>query len=108
MRLAATLRGTTYRFADLKDVLAKANEEKSGDKLAGVAAATATERVAAKLVLAEVTLRELRENPVVPYDEDAVTRLIQDDLQLPIYESVKHWTVSKLREHVLDENVSGA
>ena len=56
MKLAATLRGTTFRFPDLKEVLAKANEEKSGDKLAGVAAASATERVAAKLVLSEVTL----------------------------------------------------
>ena len=59
-------------------------------------------------MLSEVTLRELRENPVVPYDEDAVTRLIQDDLNLPIYEGVKHWTVAKLREHVLDDNVYGA
>ncbi|HEY1584537.1 MAG TPA: ethanolamine ammonia-lyase subunit EutB, partial [Polyangia bacterium] len=108
MKLAATLRGTTFRFADLKEVLAKANEEKSGDKLAGVAAASATERVAAKLVLSEVTLRELRENPVVPYDEDAVTRLIQDDLSLPIYEGIKSWTVAQLREHVLDDTVSGA
>src|SRR5882672_8881432 len=107
MNLAATLRGTTYRFGDLKEVLAKANEEKSGDKLAGVAAATATERIAAKLVLASVTLRELRENPVVPYDQDAVTRLIQDDLNLPIYDSLKSWTVAQLREHVLDEKVTG-
>src|SRR5258708_5730613 len=107
MKLAATLRGTTFRFADLKEVLAKANEEKSGDKLAGVAAATATERVAAKLVLSEVTLRELRENPAVPYEKDAVTRLIQDDIQIPIYDSVKSWTVAQLREHVLDENVTG-
>ncbi|HEX6838264.1 MAG TPA: ethanolamine ammonia-lyase subunit EutB [Polyangia bacterium] len=108
MKLAATLRGSTYRFADLKEVMAKANEEKSGDKLAGVAAASATERVAAKLVLSEVTLRELRENPVVPYEVDAVTRLIQDDLNVPIYEGIKHWTVAKLREHVLDESVTGA
>jgi len=71
MKLAATLRGTTYRFADLKEVMAKANEEKSGDKLAGVAATSATERVAAKLVLSEVTLRELRENPVVPYEHQS-------------------------------------
>ena len=80
MNLAATLRGTTYRFRDLKEVLAKANEEKSGDRLAGVAAASVSERVAAKLVLAEVTLDELHENPVVPYEKDAVTRLIHDDL----------------------------
>ena len=66
MNLAATLRGTTYRFAGVKEVLAKANEEKSGDRLAGVAAASVSERVAAKRVLAELTLQELHENPVVP------------------------------------------
>jgi len=83
MNLAATLRGTTYRFTDVKDVLAKANEEKSGDRLAGVAAASVSERVAAKRVLAELTLHELLENPVVPAERDAVTRLILDDLQRP-------------------------
>jgi ethanolamine ammonia-lyase large subunit len=107
MKLAATLRGKTYTFRDLNDVLAKANEEKSGDKLAGVAASSAQERVAAKLVLSEVTLADLREHPAVPYEMDAVTRLIQDDLNLPIYEQVKSWTVARLREHVLDENVDG-
>jgi ethanolamine ammonia-lyase large subunit len=107
VKLAATLRGKTYTFRDLVDVMAKANEEKSGDKLAGVAAGSAQERVAAKLALSEVTLKELRESPVVPYDQDAVTRLIQDDLSIPIYDSVKSWTVAQLREHVLDEKVSG-
>ncbi len=107
VKLAATLRGTTFTFADLKQVLGKANEEKSGDRLAGVAASSTQERVAAKLVLSEVTLEELRNNPVVPYDDDAVTRLIQDDLNLPIYETIKHWTVSQLREHVLDTRVTG-
>ena len=71
MKLAATLRGTTFRFRDLADVMAKANEEKSGDQLAGVAAASATERVAAKLVLSEFTaahflrgeLREITARP---------------------------------------------
>src|SRR5499427_6904320 len=99
MNLAATLRGTTYRFRDVKDVLAKANEEKSGDRLAGVAA---------ERVLAELTLQELYENPVVPAERDAVTRLILDDLQRPVYESVRSWTVARLREHVLDERTDGA
>jgi ethanolamine ammonia-lyase large subunit len=107
MRLRATLRGTTYSFRDVKDVLAKANEEKAGDRLAGIAAASAAERVAAKLVLSELTLADLYEHPVVPYDEDAVTRLIVDDLNRPVYESVKHWTVAALREHVLDDTVGG-
>ena len=108
MNLAATLRGTTYRFRDLKEVLAKANEEKSGDRLAGLAAASVSERIAAKRVLASVTLAELHENPVVPAEVDAVTRLILDDLQLPIYDSVKSWTVAELREHVLADTTSGA
>jgi ethanolamine ammonia-lyase large subunit len=107
MNLAATLRGTTHRFADVKEVLAKANEEKSGDRLAGVAAGSVSERVAAKRVLAELTLQELHENPVVPAERDAVTRLILDDLQRPVYESMKSWSVARLREHVLDDAVSG-
>jgi ethanolamine ammonia-lyase large subunit len=85
MNLAATLRGTTYRFTDVKEVLAKANEEKSGDRLAGLAAESVSERIAAKRVLSEVTLAELHDHPVVPPENDAVTRLILDDLQRPIY-----------------------
>ena len=108
MNLAATLRGTTYRFRDLKQVLAKANEEKSGDRLAGLAADSVSERIAAKRVLADVTLGELYENPVVAPDKDAVTRLILDDIQRPIYDSVKSWTVAKLREHVLADATDGA
>ncbi len=107
MRLSATLRGKTFSFRDLGDVFAKANELKSGDELAGVAARSAQERVAAKMVLAEVTLQEIYERPAVPYDEDAVTRLIIDQLSRPIYESVKHWTVAELREHVLADTVTG-
>src|SRR5258706_5153437 len=76
MNLGATLRGTTYRFRDVKDVLAKANEEKSGDRLAGVAAASVSERVAAKRVLAELTLADLHEHPAVTPAEDALQRLI--------------------------------
>src|SRR4051812_4556046 len=87
--------------------MAKANEEKSGDRLAGVAAESAVERVAAKLVLSEVRLHEIYEAPAVPYEKDAVTRLITDELARPVYESVKSWTVSELREHVLDERTSG-
>ena len=108
MNLAATLRGTTYRFRDVKDVLARANEEKSGDRLAGVAAGSVSERVAAKRVLAELTLQDLYDNPVVPPEKDAVTRLILDDLQRPVFESIKSWTVARLREHVLADGTTGA
>ena len=108
MKLKTTLLGKTYVFADLKQVLAKANEEKSGDRLAGLAAETAQERVAAKVVLAAVTLRDLRENPVVPYEEDEVTRIIQDDVNEAQYRKIQNWTVSELREWILSETTSGA
>ena len=64
MKLKTTLLGKTYSFRSVKDVLAKANEEKTGDQLAGLAAETAQERVAAKVVLSEMTLQELRDTEV--------------------------------------------
>ena len=78
--LRTKLFGHTYEFADIKELLAKANEEKSGDQQAGIAAHTAAERVAAREVLAQVPLSVLRENPAVPYDQDNVTRAIDDAL----------------------------
>ena len=94
MKLKTLLFGKTYAFRDVKDVLAKANEPKSGDRLAGLAAESAQERVAAKAVLAELLLRDLRENPAVPYEQDEVTRIIQDDLNERIYAEMQNWTVS--------------
>ena len=108
MKLQTTLLGKTYQFKDLKEVLAKANEEKSGDSLAGLAAADARERVAAKVVLSAVTLHDLRENPAVPYETDEVTRIIQDDLNLPAYRKMENWTVAELREWILDEKTTGS
>ena len=107
MKLKTTLSGKTYQFRDVKQVLAKANEEKSGDRLAGLAAASAQERVAAKVVLAEMTLADLRENPAVPYEQDEVTRIIQDDLNERVYSEIRGWTVSDLREWLLAETTSG-
>ncbi len=108
MILKTKLFGQVYAFKSLKEVLAKANEEKSGDKLAGLAAETAEERVAAKIVLAEVTLEDLRNNPVVPYEVDEVTRIIQDDINASIYNEIKRMTVSEFREWLLDEETTGA
>ena len=106
MKLKTTLLGKTYQFKSVKDVLAKANEEKTGDQLAGLAAETAQERVAAKVVLSEMTLQDLRENPAVPYEEDEVTRIIQDDLNIPAYEKMKGMTVGQFREWILDEDTT--
>ena len=108
MLLKTKLLGQTYAFSSVKEVMAKANEEKSGDKLAGIAAENAAERVAAKVVLSQLTLKDLRENPAVPYEQDEVTRIIQDGINLTIYEEIKNWTVSELREWILNENTTEA
>lgn len=107
MLLRTKLFGETYEFATIKEVLAKANEEKSGDQQAGIAATSAAERVAARLVLAEMPLSALPENPVVPYDEDEVTRVIDDAVNETVYKEIKGWTVGEFREWILsDENGS--
>lgn len=108
MILKTKLFGHVYSFQTLKEVMAKANEEKSGDKLAGLAAETAEERVAAKIVLSQITLEALRNQPAVPYEEDEVTRIIQDDVNVPIYNEIKHMTVSEFREWILSERTTGA
>lgn len=108
MKNAVVLLGKTYTFKSIKDVLAKANEEKTGDKLAGIAAENAQERIAAKIVLANATVADLRNNPVVPYETDEVTRIIQDDVNERIYESIKNWTIRELREYILDEGTTGS
>ncbi len=102
MRYQTMLFGHTYVFDSVKEVLAKANELKSGDVLAGLAAGSDLERIAAKEVLAEMTLETLRENPAVPYEEDEVTRINQDTLDMEVYNEIKGWTVSRLREWLLD------
>lgn len=107
MILKTKLFGHVYAFQSLKEVMAKANEEKSGDKLAGLAAESAEERVAAKIVLSQITLEDLRNNPAVPYETDEVTRIIQDDINEPIYSEIKRMTVSELREWILDEETTG-
>jgi len=103
MILKTKLLGQVYSFPDLRTVMAKANEEKSGDSLAGLAAENAAERVAAKVVVSNLTLADLRNNPAVPYESDEVTRIIQDDVNEKIYAQIRNWTVAELREWLLDE-----
>lgn len=107
MILRTKLFGHNYEFKSLREVMAKANEEKSGDRLAGIAANSAEERVAAKVVLSHITLEDLRNNPAVPYEEDEVTRIIQDDVNEPIYNEIKGWTVAQFREWILDIKTDG-
>ncbi|MCE9574763.1 MAG: ethanolamine ammonia-lyase subunit EutB [Deltaproteobacteria bacterium] len=108
MRLEATIRGVRHRFDSVKQVLARANPPRSGDDLAGVSARSAVERVAAMAVLSELTLAELRAHPVVPYEEDEVTRVIEDALDEQAYRAVKDLTVGQFREWLLRTETKGA
>src|SRR5205809_4672863 len=103
MGYQATIRGETFRFADLREVFAKANEEKSGDQLAGIAARSERERVAAKLVLADIPLGEIVDRPLIDPDEDDVSRLILDTLDQEAFFSLRGLTVGEFREHLLDD-----
>ena len=106
MILKTKLFGHVYEFKSIREVMAKANEEKSGDKLAGIAAESAEERVAAKVVLANLTLNDLRNCPAVPYEEDEVTRIIQDDVNETIFREFQNMTVAEFREWLLDSNTT--
>lgn len=106
MRLKTVLFGATYQFASVKEVLGKAGEARSGDILAGVAAESMLERVAAKEVLANLTLADLRDNPVIPYERDAVTRVIQDSVHAPAYREIRNWTVAEFRDFLLDSRTA--
>ena len=107
MILKAKVYNKIFAFQTLKEVMSKANEEKSGDELVGIAAKSASERVAAKLVLSNLTLEDIYNNPVIPYEEDEVTRAIYDGLNLRIYQEIKSWTVGYLREYILDHKTTG-
>jgi len=106
MTLTTTLLGQHFSFKDVKGVLAKANEEKSGDRLAGFAASSDLERVAAKEVLSNLLVSDLREHPAVPYESDDVTRIIQDSVNERIYSEIRNWSLAELREWLLDTNTS--
>ena len=107
MQLATTIRGVSYRFGSVTEVLAKANPPKSGDDLAGISARDAVERVAARAVLANLTLRELREHPVVPYEKDELTRTFEDELDEQAFRAVAHLTVGQFREWLLAIDTTG-
>ncbi len=102
MKLKTTLLGKTYQFHSIKEVLAKSNEVKAGDRLAGIAAADAAERVAAKVVLADLTVSDLRNNPMVCYERDEVTRVIQDAVNEKSYCKINAMTIGELREFILE------
>ncbi len=104
MNLSVIFGGEKYNFHSLKDVMAKANEEKSGDRLAGIAAESVQQRIAAKAVLSELLVKDIRENPLVPPENDEVTRIIEGDINEQIYGEIKNWSIEQLREYILSNN----
>lgn len=100
--------GTTHVFPDLRTLMARATPLRSGDGLAGLAAGSAEERVAAQMALADVPLRRLLDDPVVPYATDEVTRLICDTHDAAAFAPVAHLTVGGLRDWLLSDEASTA
>jgi ethanolamine ammonia-lyase large subunit len=97
-----------FVFEDLRTLLARATPERSGDHLAGVAAASAEERAAAQWALAELPLRRFLAEAVVPYEDDEVTRLIVDTHDAAAFAPVAHLTVGGFREWLLGDAADGA
>ena len=106
MALSTTIRGERFAFADLREVFARASEEKSGDQLAGIAARSERERVAAKIVLADVRLGEIVDNPLIDPDRDEVSRLILDRLDRTAFQPLRSLTVGEFRETLLGDATS--
>ncbi|MGV3561152.1 ethanolamine ammonia-lyase subunit EutB [Larkinella arboricola] len=105
MAYRCAVRNVTYRFDDLKTLLAKATPLRSGDQLAGVAAQTAEERVAAQMALADLPLTTFLTEAVIPYETDEITRLILDTHDADAFASIRHLTVGDLRNYLLSDEV---
>ncbi|MET0281592.1 MAG: ethanolamine ammonia-lyase subunit EutB [Steroidobacteraceae bacterium] len=102
----STWQQTQYHFPDLKTLLARAAPLRSGDMLAGIAAATAEEGVAARMALADVPLRRFLDEALIPYEADEVTRLIIDRHDALAFAPVAHLTVGDFRDWLLSEQAT--
>jgi ethanolamine ammonia-lyase large subunit len=100
------LANTTYIFEDLRDLLAKATPPRSGDRLAGIAADSAEQMVAARLALADVPLAQFLDESVIPYEHDEVTRLIVDTHDRSAFGPISSLTVGSFREWLLSAAAS--
>jgi ethanolamine ammonia-lyase large subunit len=101
-----TIGHRVYSFDTLKELMAKASPERSGDALAGIAAESMEERVAAQMTLADVPLSVFLEEPLIPYEEDEVTRLIMDEHDATAFAAVRHLTVGGFRNWLLSEQAT--
>lgn len=106
MSYTTTIRAQRFVFHDLREVFAKANEEKSGDRLAEIAAQSERERIAAKLTLADLPLSEIVSQPLIDPDHDEVSRLILDTFDREAFRAIASLTVGEFREYLLDDAIS--
>jgi ethanolamine ammonia-lyase large subunit len=102
-----TINATSYTFDDLRELLARATPPRSGDRLAGVAADSAEEMIAARMALADVPLKQFLNEAVVPYEDDEVTRLIIDSHDAPSFAAVSSLTVGGFRDWLLSDAATG-
>ena len=103
MTFRQTIGQRTHLFRDLKDLMAKATPLRSGDQLAGIAATSAEEMVAARMVLADQPLKLFLAEPLVPYETDEVTRLILDRHDAAAFAPIAHLTVGGFRDWLLSD-----
>ena len=108
MTYRASVGRNSYRFSDLATLLAKASPPRSGDLLAGIAASSGEERVAARYALAELPLRHFLDQALVPYEDDEVTRLILDRHDSAAFAAVAHLTFGDLRDWLLSDAADSA
>lgn len=104
----STLAHHSYQFADLRSLMAKATPARSGDYLAGVAAQSAEERMAAKMALADLPLTTFLQQTLIPYEQDEVTRLILDEHDAAAFAPLRHLTVGDFRNWLLSEAADSA
>ncbi|MDR1828527.1 MAG: ethanolamine ammonia-lyase subunit EutB [Methylobacteriaceae bacterium] len=103
MAYTVTVGKTRWVFEDLRTLMARATPPRSGDMLAGIAAGSAEENIAAKMCLADVPLKEFLRECLIPYESDEVTRLIADTHDAQAFAPVSHLTVGEFREWLMSD-----
>src|SRR5437588_10910067 len=98
-----TIDATSYAFDDLRDLLAKATPPRSGDRLAGIAADSAEQMIAARMALADIPLKQFLDEAIVPYEDDEVTRLIIDSHDAAGFAAISSLTVGAFRDWLLSD-----
>src|SRR5271165_1057078 len=102
-----TIDSTAYVFDDLRDLLAKATPPRSGDRLAGIAAGSAEQMIAARMALADVPLTQFLQETVIPYEDDEITRLIVDTHDASAFAPISALTVGAFRDWLLSDTANG-